>query len=162
MEPKVISRTSATIALIALAFCGGLASAADNAAIAVTVSAVPDKAGNFDLHIKLKNCGSEDLKMFRAGLPWGNSHSMYLNAVRNRTPLTAPTPIDDPVAGDVTIKPGETVEGDINLHERFPSLEKELNNDDVDLLWTYQANETKGSTVSRFGGWVLLPKKAKH
>ncbi len=100
--------------------------------------------------------------MFRASLPWGNSRSMYLNAVRNRTQLTAPTPIDDPVAGDVTIKPGETVEGDINLHERFPSLETELSKDDVDLLWTYQASETKGSTVSRFGGWILLPKKAKR
>lgn len=136
--------------------------AAESKKVELTVSARPDKAGQIDLHIQLKNCGAEEIKMFRASLPWGNSRSMYLNAVRNRMQLTAPTPIDDPVAGDFTIKPGETVEGDINLHERFPSLETELSKDDVDLLWTYQASETAGSTVSRFGGWILLPKKAKR
>lgn len=161
LTKKLISITTLLVpALVLSASVSSLASESKKVELAVT--ARPDKAGLYDLHIQLKNCGAEDIKMFRASLPWGNSRSVYLNAVRNRTPLIAPTPIDDPAAGDVTIKPGETVEGYINLHERFPSLEKELSNDDVDLLWTYQASQTTGSTMSRFGGWVLLPKKTKY
>lgn len=145
--------------LAAVILSGQSVRAAENTPVEVIVTPVPDKAGQTDLHIRVKNRGTSDLKMFRASLPWGNSRSMYLNAVRQLTPLIAPTPIDDPVAGDITIKPGETVEGDINLHGRFPSMEKELTKDDVDLFWTYRATLTDGSVVARFGGWIPLPRK---
>ncbi len=130
--------------------------------VELQVAAIPDKSGQFDLHIRVQNVGQNSLPLFKAGLPWGNSRSMYLTAIQNRAPLAAPTPIDDPVSGEVTLKPGEMLEGDINLLGRFPKLTAELKEHDVDLLWTYQVVTTDGKVLQRLGGWVLLPQSGKR
>lgn len=125
------------------------------------VRALPDKSGQYDLHLALKNVGNAPLRLFKAGLPWGNSRSMYLVAVKNRTPLDAPTPIDDPVAGEIELQPGQTVNGEINLVARFPKITELLNQNDIDVLWTYQVITTDGAIVQRLGGWVPIT-QTKH
>jgi hypothetical protein len=146
------------LCMIALSLCPGIA-LADEGPVHLTLRPVPDKAGQVDLQISIQNNGTTPWKLYTANLPWANSRSMYLTAVRNRTVLNAPIPIDDPIAGETEMKPGEKLEGTINMHGRFPDLDKELKTSDVDLLWTYQLVTTDGKVVQRLGGWLPLPKR---
>lgn len=154
------STTATALALISSIFVPP-ALAEPATGLTVAVSTVTDKAGNTDLRVRVKNEGSNSLELFRAGLPWGNSRSMYTQPIKNRTPLTPRVAIDDPVAGTITLNPGDELQGEINLLERFPTLRTDLQTGPLDLLWTYQATQTNGKVADRFGGWILLPQKDK-
>lgn len=162
MQCRQVFLQAALLSLIGFVFPVLSATAADGSPggpVTLQVSALPDKGGQYDLHISMQNEGSTPLKVFKAGLPWGNSRSMFLTVVRNRTVLTGPIAIDDPVAGDVVLQPGETVRGEINLSARYPKLTEELKTSDLDVLWTYQVVTTNGATMQRLGGWLPITKK---
>ncbi len=122
------------------------------------------------LDLELTNTGRSDLELYTHSLPWRGWYSMVLvvtDTIPMGGPLTQPMIIDDPTVGSTTIKPGESLQGEIRLARRrvfdprdprAPHLVGMLKHRDMMLFWAYQpitVNQTRGKWV---GGWLLLPK----
>jgi hypothetical protein len=82
---------------------------------------------------------------------------MVFAAVRpNGEPVDLSLPIDDPGPSKVSVKPGETMTGDIDLRYVIRDVNA-TKKSDVLLFWAYKSpNELNLPPWS--GGWVLIPK----
>jgi hypothetical protein len=114
------------------------------------------------LRIAFKNVSSKTLKMFRSNLPWGIISSMIVVAVRQKgrgeAVEKAVPPIDDQGGDTVDIRPGQTLNGEINLEYFIKSLDQERTNGDLLLFWSYEPRFIDGPTVPRISGAVELKK----
>jgi hypothetical protein len=111
------------------------------------------------LDIQLTNDTGKALEVFKHSLPWVGFYSIVLVAVKTDAPgtvLERATPVDDPIVGTVTIQPGETLSGKIELDRHFPGLAGAIGQRDVVVFWTYQLQTVDGAGLPRQGGWVLL------
>lgn len=112
------------------------------------------------LEMRLTNQSPEPITVFRHSLPWSSAYSALVVAVKTDavgTVLDRSTPVDDPVAGTLTIQPDETLTGQIDLERRFPSLSDVLKERDVIVFWSHQLQTVDGDPLPRTGGWALLP-----
>ncbi len=126
----------------------------------VTVEATGTPARK--LEMRLTNQSPGPITVFRHSLPWSSAYSALVVAVEADavgTVLDRSTPVDDPIAGALTIKPNETLTGQIDLDRRFPSLSHELKERDVIVFWSHQLQTTDGDPLPRTGGWTLLSKQ---
>jgi hypothetical protein len=72
-------------------------------------------------------------------------------------PLPQFFPIDDPGFEKVSVAPGASLNGDIDLADFFKDLDGALKKSDIDLFWAYEApSELK---IARSGGWILIPQQ---
>lgn len=116
------------------------------------------------LGITLTNQSPEPLKIYQHSLPWVGWNSTVLVAVKTDAPGTVLdnlSPIDDPGAAAITIKPGETLTGTIPLTRRFPSFLEALKERDVIVFWSYQFQPIDAAPLKRTGGYVLFSKVSK-
>ena len=92
-------------------------------------------------------------------LPWGNANSMILVAVTgNKSYIDRNLLIDDPTTEQVSLKPTESLSGDVSLEKAFTGLDPALKKSDVHLFWAYEAPEELH--IPRWsGGWILIPQK---
>lgn len=112
------------------------------------------------LKAQLTNRGHEKISVETASLPWGNRYSITLLAVgenaRYEQPLPLVFPIDDPLPGEVDIKPGETIVGTIRLDYVFKEIQSRLQRGPVLVLWSYRLETVDGRRSPRLGGYIRV------
>jgi hypothetical protein len=124
---------------------------------------VGDLSGNWPtLKATLANHGREAITVEKARLPWGNRYSITLLAVEEHAASEQPVqlvfPIDDPLPGDIEIKPGEVLEGTIRLDYVFKDIVEKLRQKSLLVLWSYRLEGTDGRQSERLTGSITLPK----
>jgi hypothetical protein len=93
----------------------------------------------FHLQVTLKSGAATTATFYQADLPWGIRDSMVYSAVRpSGEPIDLIFPTDDPGPARVSIKPGETLVGDIDLRDVIRDLSV-TKKSDVLLFWAYRS-----------------------
>jgi len=103
--------------------------------------------------------------MTNSFLPWGSTFSTLLVAVVATDPVGPALMIernraeDNPVGRQITIGPGETVSGSIDLNWQFPKLHDWTARGDVVVFWSYVPRLAGGRQGERVGGLVIVPER---
>jgi hypothetical protein len=102
-----------------------------NLTVSLTVSLhnVWDEECMIDL--ELTNTSGSALELYTHSLPWCGQYSMVLVAADTfpaGNVLARPAIIDDPGVAFTTLKPGKSLQGEIQLASRFPDIIKALKN----------------------------------
>jgi hypothetical protein len=113
------------------------------------------------LAVKLQYTGKRNIKALTSDLPWVD-WSMTLVAVEIDHDSTyvakERNPVHDSVSGEIALKPGLVLSGEIDLRQCFPNINEVLKRRDVLLFWSYQMNVIDGKPLPRVGGWLLIPR----
>jgi len=111
--------------------------------------------GQPTLRAKLRNTSGKTITVDGSLLPWGNRYSITLLAAPERAqPLPLVFPIDDPMQENVTIKPGESLEGTIRLGSFFRGIADAVKKSPVLVLWSYRLKTVDGQQSERITGAV--------
>jgi hypothetical protein len=111
------------------------------------------------LRFNVTSAAPSRITLLRYLLPWGNVNSIVLLAVTGHGEvLQRDMPIDDPSNQKISLDPGESVSGAIDLRKAFRGLDSTLQKDDVNLFWAYHAPNELGISA-RWGGWILLRRR---
>jgi hypothetical protein len=130
-----------------------------NPAVEVTVTAVD--APEPRLHVRLTNTSGVALETYEHALPWRGVYSLLVVAVKTDpagSVLERTLPIDDPGAGTVTVMPGQALEGDVLLTNRFPGFEQARADKDLLVFWGYRFQPLGRAPLPWSGGFVLFPR----
>jgi hypothetical protein len=152
----MINRASYLVVLL-LAMLTSPAYASNGCCIALSVdlSVGAPIDGQPTLRAKLRNTSSQTITVDGSLLPWGNRYSITLLAAPERSqPLPLVFPIDDPMQEDVTIKPGEALEGIIRLGSFFRGIADAVKKSPVLVLWSYRLKTVDGQQSERITGAV--------
>ena len=117
------------------------------------------KKGEPVLAFKFTNISSQPLEIYPSMLPWGNPHSITIAAFTvdgKRIPNFYP--IADPFdTTKLTVKPGESLEGDYDLFNNV--LENTFpRNRDVIVMWSYLLIIDAKKPMPIVTGVVVIPK----
>ena len=144
------------IAIVCLASVSTVGIAQSTAKPAIEVELNRQKP--LHLRVTLTSGAVTAATFYRSDLPWGNRYSIVFAAVRpNGEPVDLIFPIDDPGTTKVSVKPQETLTGDIDLRYviREPNAMKKS---EVLLFWAYKAPEELH--IPRWsGGLVVIPQQ---
>jgi hypothetical protein len=116
------------------------------------------------LRMTVSNQGTVPIEINRVWLPWGHLYTTLLVATLATDPVASSQPLErtimmaNPMGQRVTISPGQSVSGDIDLDVQFAELAKVLSRSDVVVFWSYAPRYVDGGVGERTGGWLLLPK----
>jgi hypothetical protein len=109
------------------------------------------------LRVTLTSGAATTATIYRADLPWGFRRSMTFSAVRpNGEPIDLIS-IGDPGGTEVSIKPCETLVGEVDLRHVIRDLNA-LKKSDVLLFWAYKSPEEL-QLPHWTGGLVVIPKQ---
>jgi len=110
------------------------------------------------LQVTLTSGAATTVTFYRSDLPWDNKYSMVFAAVRpNGDPVDLIFPVDDPGPIKISVKPGEILTGDIDLHDVIGDLNA-MKKSDVLLFWAYKSPDVLH--IPRWsGGMVLIPRE---
>lgn len=114
-----------------------------------------DGGASGKLRIRLTNASSKNVTAYSSKLPWGTRNSMIVAAVKltGTNEALGNTPvIDDPPPGEVTLKPGETLAGEIDLAARFYQSWQGARGKPVLIFWSYQLQTVDGHVSNRVNG----------
>lgn len=147
-----------TIALISLLFTGFLSTVVAQNPLQPGIHVELDQHKPFHLRVILTSGAATTVTFYRSDLPWGFRYSMVYAAVRpNGEPIDLLLPVDDPSSASVSIKPGETLVGDIDLRYVIRDLSV-TKKSDVLLFWAYKS--PKDLNIPRWsGGLVVVPQQ---
>ena len=99
----------------------GRCDAAERSPLSLTVTSSCRDASHCTLFLRLANRSSSPIELYESFLPW-KWYGMLLLAAENR-PAGAPLPVfqatDDPDPETITVKPGTSLTGQIDLFARF-------------------------------------------
>ncbi len=110
------------------------------------------------LQVTLTSGAATTATIYHADLPWGIRDSMIFSAVKpNGEPIDLIFPIDDPGPDMVSIKPRETLIGEIDLRYVIRDVNV-LKKSDVLLFWAYKAPDEL-HLPHWTGGLVVIPKQ---
>jgi hypothetical protein len=111
------------------------------------------------IRVTLRSGAANTATFPRSELPWGNRYSIVLVATTLQgAPLEKFYPIDDPMPDEISVPPGATLTGEINLENNIPDLARLTKASDVHLFWAYES--PKELNLPRWsGGWILIPKQ---
>lgn len=114
------------------------------------------------VHIAIHNQGISDIVVDKHSLPWANAGKMLMVGIDLGTyrQLEETIPISDPIKSqEVILKKGSCLDGSFKLTERFPDIEKHLQDSDVLIFWSHVLRFKFGGISERQGGWFIVPKK---
>lgn len=125
--------------------------------VGIRVEANPNKP--LWLRVTVRSFATTRVTIYRESLPWGREGSIILAAV---TPgghhLNRFQFIDDPTMQEVSLDPGASLDGEINLADKFDGLDEAVKKSDVHIFWAYNAPEELH--IARWsGGWLLIPQQ---
>ena len=105
--------------------------------IALTAE-VKAKAGSYVLSFRLTNISDRSIVLLDAHLPWANANSLILAAqTLDGRQIQNYYPIDDQfIVHDVSIAPGQSLEGEYDLQNRFV-VERIPRKRGILVLWAY-------------------------
>lgn len=116
-----------------------------------------------DLFVELDNVTGDPVELRAASLPWEWRYSMWVKAFEDDatgSPLDERlTVADSPTTNEkVRLLPRNTLQGNIDLRNRFPELEDVLKRRGVILFWSYIPEFSNGNNESRLSGSLTIPK----
>lgn len=110
------------------------------------------------LRVTLTSGAATTIRINRYDLPWGYRYSMVFAAVRpNGEPIELLLPVADPGLKEISVKPGETLTGDVDLRYVIDDSSA-LKKSDVLLFWAYQAPAAL-HLPDWSGGLVVIPQQ---
>lgn len=149
---------------IVLSLAPMVLSAQDNPVLSLDVQCLPKTNGVYTLRLSLKNKGEAPFSISTTALPWGSRYSLLLLAARSdprSDPLHPDIVIDDPRDDKMqTLRPGESVAGEIVLNHRFRDFDSIIRDNDIAVFWLYEVKSHLLDKTGRFlGGWLLVSKR---
>jgi hypothetical protein len=115
------------------------------------------------LKFTVKNVSNHTVTIEEPRLPWGQRYSVMIVAAERKSgsPLKEVPLIDDAfLSPKVSIKPGQSLSGSIELVYYVADIDKKLRSTDLVLFWYYDARGNN-ETLGEYGGWILIPKGTK-
>lgn len=110
----------------------------------------------------LRNNSSHVVSLMESRLPWRHRWSISMTLVKadDSRSILAPgaSPFDDPSPSIVDIRPGETVQGIIELCDVFPTLTADLEVSRIDVFYAYDVSVIGNTDRRRLGGWFIVPR----
>jgi hypothetical protein len=106
----------------------------------------------------VKNVSDEPVTLEEWRLPWGQRQSVVVIAAERKSgaPLKQATLIDDVFQSPkVTINPGKSLSGEIDLTHYVADIDSKLRKTDLILFWYYNSRGVAGS-LGEYGGWLSL------
>ncbi len=151
--------STALLAVTSIVEIGALPPPVEAESLSLKVTLMPISQTNLILNLRLTNKGSGVVFVPLGHLPW-NRYAMTLIII-GTDPLSSMVKqqfsIADPPPGEPhRLRPGEEIEGRIDLIERYPALMQRHKNEDMLIFWSYKNpfhDESK-----RLGGWLLIPR----
>src|SRR5947209_8464388 len=78
----------------------------------------------FLLHVTIISGSHKPISIERGSLPWATRYGMVLTAITARgESLEKVLPVEDPPAGEMTVKPYQTLSGNVDLEGIFKGLD---------------------------------------
>jgi hypothetical protein len=155
------------IALVIVSISCGSIRAGSPDQVRVEVSARERSGEGYVLQVTVTNISSAPISIFPSQLPWGNRWSLFVTAVAWREAahhLKESGGIDDPPPQQrFEIKPGEALQGEVTLRDRFRDLEPYLDfaKEDVLIGWVYPFRSGDSTRKEWHSGWLTIPAKRK-
>lgn len=150
---------------LVLSLASMVSSAQDNPVLSLDVQCLPKTNGVYTLRLSLKNTGETPFLISTTALPWGSRYSLLLLAARTdprSDPLHPDIVIDDPRDDKMqTLRPGESLAGEIVLNHRFRDFDSIIRDSDIAVFWLYEVKAHLLDKTGRFlEGWLLVSKQA--
>ena len=152
------------IAFLFLSF--GSPSFGTSSSVSVTATIDQTQSANVKLKVLVKNESATAVSIPRDALPWVNGvfgiELFPFVDDRSGKQLKQLFGLEHSVA-DELILPGKTIEGEILLAERLPTLGDVRARNDVILFWSHKfvgelADGNRTRISKRFGGMIMLPR----
>jgi hypothetical protein len=150
------------LVLIGYATSGG-PSDANLTDLGLTASAVRDPSGIWRLQFDLRYTGETPLVVYEGSLPWKNPRDLLLvacalNASDARL-VPADTPVRDVPPNPLTLNPGDTLSGSVNLSARLPGLTEAVQASDIVLFWSHELKSADKQSLPRLNGGAVIPRQ---
>lgn len=131
--------------------------------LGLTASAARDPNGGWRLQFDLRYTGESPLVLSEASLPWKNPQNLLLVActpgAADACLAAADLPVRDLPPTFLTLNPGDTLSGSVNVSARFPGLATASRSSDVILFWSHEVKPAESKSVPRLHGGVVLPRQ---
>jgi hypothetical protein len=124
----------------------------------VTASLVGSHSAGYAIKFILQNVGASPLRLQRRVLPWTQSSTSGLSvSAVSRGPdgreLSVGRSMHNPT-GDVTVPPGQSIEGIVSLDRLIPELREIVRREDVLIKWSYTP-KSGAQTVLESGSFLI-------
>jgi hypothetical protein len=93
------------------------------------------------LNLALRYSGKAKHSFYAADLPWGikSSITLVVFTIEESPKLLEPVPlIDDPSPNRVQVRPGQKLDGQIALRQRYKSADLKVDRYPLAICWTYE------------------------
>lgn len=131
--------------------------------LGLTASAVRDPNGVWRLQFDLRYTGETPLVVNEGSLPWKNPRELLLVAcalnASNTRLVPADAPLRDLPPSSLTLNPGDTLSGSVNLSTSFPGLAEAIHASDVVLFWSHEMKSAEKQTLPRLNGGAVIPRQ---
>jgi hypothetical protein len=132
--------------------------------LGLTASAVRDPDGGWRLQFELRYTGETPLVLSEGSLPWRNPRDLLLVAcalnAANARLAAADTPMRTLPPTSVTLNPGDTLSGSVNLTSKLPGLGAAIQASDVILFWSHEMKSVDSHALPRMNGGVVIPRQS--
>lgn len=132
--------------------------------LGLTASAVRDPSGAWRLQFDLRYTGETPLVLNEGSLPWKNPRNLLLVACALNAANTRLVPADVPVRDlpptPLTLNPGDTLSGSLNLSATLPGLAEVIRGSDVILFWSHEMKSADKQPLPRLSGGAVIPRQS--
>jgi hypothetical protein len=127
------------------------------------VSALHPASDRYVLHIKVTNRQNVPVSIVNVDLPWYTPNEFVLipRGIRldpKKSLMTRGGPTSDYMHLTHTLAPGEFLEGNVNLHNMFHTLLRDVEKFGVIIEWSCKAKHITLNCKAGSGGSFLIPK----
>jgi hypothetical protein len=164
MSRILVGLTSLVVLLVLIGYAAtGAPPDLSSSDLSLTASPVREPNGSWRLQFELAYSGEKPLAVSERSLPWKSHRDLLLVAIpldAARSPLAAPDPPSpDSPSITLTLDPGDSLSGGVNVSSRFPDLAAAVQKSDVMVFWSHQLRAVDSATLPRLTGGVLLPRQ---
>jgi hypothetical protein len=111
------------------------------------------------LDLKLWYQGQQKIRISESSLPWRMQHSLLLLAVcldgKNRV-IQETYSLENPSPNTISLEPGQSLTGSVDLLERFPTLGECVANHEALVFWSFQLKPRESLALPRVNGGVSI------
>lgn len=110
------------------------------------------------LMFSVTNASAGSITINESALPWGSRYSLTIVVVpKRKEPLAGVFPVEDVFAEKrITLRPGETRTGEVELEWHARDARIELQDRDLLIFWHYAPETSDGKALGEYGGWTTL------
>jgi hypothetical protein len=128
--------------------------------LSLTVSPIRTPNGTWRLQFDLQYVGEKPIVLSERSLPWKSPRDLLLVATPLNSARTRLAEFDSPAQAPsqafLTLNPGDTLAGSVNLSARFPGLAAAIQEGEVIVFWSQQIRSMESAGLPRLNGGVVL------